>query len=229
MPNSIVSIGEYAFFGCESLESIVLSSELKYISDYAFKGCDSLRRVFCLTKTPPKCYSAKAFYGVDLSNLTLEVPAGSKAAYLGKNVWRNFGNIVEATDKDIKNDDTLNDNDGMIIGDVNGDGKVDVADIVEIINFSMGKQSANFNKDRADANHDGLINMDDVEEIAKHNILLQKGPKHTLLIHFTNGMTESIKLNTFPRVSIEGNVMTIRTNEGDKNYSRDNVVKFTYQ
>lgn len=216
VPNNIVTIQGNAFYECESLESIILSPELKYINDYAFKGCNSLRRVVCLTNTSPKCYSAKAFYGVDLSNLTLEVPAGSKASYLDKNVWRNFGNIIETTDKDI-NDDTLNDSDVMTIGDVNNDGKVDVADIVDIINFSKDKQSVNFKKHRADANQDGFINLDDVEKIAKQHILLQKEPKHTLLIHFADGLIESIRLNTFPLVSIEDDVIAIKMNEDEKN------------
>lgn len=115
------------------------------------------------------------------------------------------------------------------LGDVNGDGTTDVADIVEIINFSMGKASPSFNWDRADINHDGIVNMDDVEEISKQIILLQKESKHSLQIHFTNGTTETIMLNTFPHVSMTSDVMTIRTNEGEKKYSRADVLEFTYQ
>lgn len=51
-------------------------------------------------------------------------------------------------------------------GDVNGDGKIDAADIVEIVKFWQGKQSGLFNFDRADVNNDGELDQTDVEAIA---------------------------------------------------------------
>lgn len=47
-------------------------------------------------------------------------------------------------------------------GDVNGDGKVDEADIAEIENYIMGKTSDTFNNVAADMNNDGIINAADI-------------------------------------------------------------------
>lgn len=51
-------------------------------------------------------------------------------------------------------------------GDVNGDGKVDATDIVEVVKYIMGKPSANFSKQAADVNNDNVINIADIIQIA---------------------------------------------------------------
>ena len=52
------------------------------------------------------------------------------------------------------------------LGDANGDGKVDANDIVEIVNYMMGKPSANFYLKAADANKDGKVDVADIIQIA---------------------------------------------------------------
>ena len=53
----------------------------------------------------------------------------------------------------------------MIMGDANGDGEVNVSDIVEIVNYIMGKPSANFVLAAADLNGDGEINVTDIVKV----------------------------------------------------------------
>lgn len=52
-----------------------------------------------------------------------------------------------------------------IAGDANGDGVVDEKDILEIVNFLMGKPSEKFNKIAADANGDNVVNAADIVTI----------------------------------------------------------------
>ena len=54
-----------------------------------------------------------------------------------------------------------------IKGDANGDGVVNVADIVEIVNFIKGNPSNMFNGSLADVNDDGTVNDKDIETIEK--------------------------------------------------------------
>ena len=42
IPDSVTSIGSYAFYGCSSLTSITIGNSLKSIGEYAFCGCSSL-------------------------------------------------------------------------------------------------------------------------------------------------------------------------------------------
>ncbi|MBP5410197.1 MAG: leucine-rich repeat protein [Prevotella sp.] len=54
-----------------------------------------------------------------------------------------------------------------IPGDVNGDGLVNVTDIVATVNFIMEKPSDNFNKEAADLNGDGEVNVTDIVMMVK--------------------------------------------------------------
>lgn len=49
----------------------------------------------------------------------------------------------------------------FLYGDANGDGAVDAADVVSIINYILGKPSSSFNNKNADTNGDGQILVDD--------------------------------------------------------------------
>ena len=45
IPNSVTSIGEYAFLGCKNLTSVTIPNSVTSIGKCAFKGCTSLTRV----------------------------------------------------------------------------------------------------------------------------------------------------------------------------------------
>ena len=56
-------------------------------------------------------------------------------------------------------------------GDANGDGVVNVSDIVLTVNYIMGKNPANFNKDAADLTGDGEVNVTDIVKMV--NIIME--------------------------------------------------------
>ena len=60
----------------------------------------------------------------------------------------------------------------LIIGDANGDGTVDADDIVEVVNYIMGRPSDKFKEDAADANEDGTVDAADIVAIV--NIIKAK-------------------------------------------------------
>lgn len=45
IPESVKSIGDYAFYGCDSLTSIVIGNGVTSIGEAAFMGCDSLKSI----------------------------------------------------------------------------------------------------------------------------------------------------------------------------------------
>ena len=63
-----------------------------------------------------------------------------------------------------------------ITGDANGDGAVDISDIVAIVNSILGKPSISFNAAAADINGDGEVDITDV--VAVVNIILGKRPNN---------------------------------------------------
>jgi len=60
-------------------------------------------------------------------------------------------------------------------GDANGDGLVNVTDIVEIVNDILGHPSAKFNKAAADVNGDGVVNVTDIVSVV--NIILSSNAR----------------------------------------------------
>ena len=75
------------------------------------------------------------------------------------------GESVPLLEGEAGNDDGFTAQSVYKKGDTNGDGKVNVADIVDIVNYMQKTPSASFLTDPADANADGEINASDIETI----------------------------------------------------------------
>ena len=83
IPNSVTSIGGFAFSGCSGLTSITIPNSLTSIGDYAFSGCGRLIEVY--------------------NKSALTITAGSSSngcvAYYAKNVYTNEGGSKLTTDE----------------------------------------------------------------------------------------------------------------------------------
>ena len=73
----------------------------------------------------PQSISSYMFSNAE--NATLYVPIGTKAIYEAEKAWKNFKYIVEYR--------TIYKNSG----DVNGDGKINIADVTKLVNIILGK------------------------------------------------------------------------------------------
>jgi hypothetical protein len=119
VPNSVVTIEEGAFSGCDGLTSVVIGNSVTTIGAYAFFACTGLTRVtiphsvtvirgsaFCdcsglsevtnLNPVPQDIVSRWVFLGVDTDACTLKVPAGSVEDYKAADGWKEFRTIVAA-------------------------------------------------------------------------------------------------------------------------------------
>ena len=120
LPNSLKSIGEYAFQDCDSLTSIVIPDSVTFIDAYAFRMCSNLATVSlgrsvrsiyseafadmrCLTDM--YCYADEVPYAnsnvfknskVD-ENATLHVPYQLLEEYRTRAPWSSFKEIVPIT------------------------------------------------------------------------------------------------------------------------------------
>ena len=101
IPNSVTSIGYYAFYGCSGLTELTLPDSVASIGDGAFICCSGLEKITSLAEIPPMCGSG-VFDRVNKTNCKLIVPVISVTAYKQAEVWNEFSNIrgfsgVEAT------------------------------------------------------------------------------------------------------------------------------------
>ena len=150
IPNSVITIGDYAFYGCGNLASVTIPNSVTSIGNRAFYGCRFQEGVKVDIERP---LSIDFYTFYNCTNATLYVPKGSKAAYQAANYWKEFKAIVEFPD-----------------ADVNQDGEIDVVDVVDIARFVVGIPGDTFVEFLADLNSDDEVNVADavvlVNEIA---------------------------------------------------------------
>jgi hypothetical protein len=95
LPNSLTSIGSYAFTACTNLSpSITIPASVTDIGNYAFLACTGISKISVLTSAPPKVTST-TFLSMNKSSCTLEVPTGLKSIYQKTANWSDFGFLVE--------------------------------------------------------------------------------------------------------------------------------------
>jgi hypothetical protein len=87
---TVSSVGGWAFYYCESLETIGLPKSIKSIGDMAFGWCFSLKAVISDNPEPP-ALGSEVFAGCPIA--TVYVPDEAVEAYQAADGWKEF-NIV---------------------------------------------------------------------------------------------------------------------------------------
>ena len=116
----VITLGEKTFAGCFALATVKMGSGLNYIGAYSFMDCNALTAISCKAATPPRMGGRDCF---DCYNTaTLSVYPAVLDSYQNAYYWKHFATIV-AEDKVAP-----------AVGDINGDGNLNIADITLLIN-----------------------------------------------------------------------------------------------
>ena len=91
IPNTVTSIGDYAFYSCEELKEITIPASVTRIANHAFEFCTSLTTVFMQPTTPPTLGNLIFDNCDDLANIY--VPAGTSGVY--KAAWADYASKIE--------------------------------------------------------------------------------------------------------------------------------------
>jgi len=161
LPEGFSTMPEMMLYNCHQLTQATLPATCTYVAEGAFYGCDAMTRLNVNAVTPPEVYYdeedeyldedgnyyCSAFTEVNVDSCTLVVPAGSKQAYATHTIWQRFKHIIESS----------------IIGDVNGDGEVNIADVNAVIDTLISQTSQD--NQAADINNDDEITISDVNAL----------------------------------------------------------------
>lgn len=176
--DQVTSIGDDAFGDCYSLQNVIVGNGVQkipnrfcYSSDNltcvtlgnavdtleteCFLDSEQLDTIICKAVVPPVMNGEENsfFHSAVFQNATLYVPRSSILAYKSSPVWEKFQNI-QGMDN------------GIIPGDVNGDGEINIQDANSVIDIVvMGGNSGHSRAPAADVNDDGEINIADVNAI----------------------------------------------------------------
>ena len=92
IPNNVTSIGDYAFYWCNNLESVTIPDSVTKIGQSAFNSCYKLKYVYCESSTPPSI----GLYGGEFSNNAsgrkFYVPQGSVDDYIDS--WSYYASSI---------------------------------------------------------------------------------------------------------------------------------------
>lgn len=111
IPDSVISIGEYAFGGCKNLTEITVPGSVEYIPGYAFYYCSSLKEI--IIPDGIKGIDSMAFDGceslseISIADSVTEINADFEdtAYYKNKSNWQNgilyIGNHLLAAQKEL--------------------------------------------------------------------------------------------------------------------------------
>ena len=85
LPNSLASIGNGSFQGCTGLKNLTIPKQVTYIGGNAFINT-GLKSVITRPTTPPTISGSNAFS----SGIPIFIPMGTMSAYKNANYWKNY-------------------------------------------------------------------------------------------------------------------------------------------
>ena len=108
IPDNVVSIGEYAFSGCNDVIEFIVGKNVKDIGIKAFQSLGTYGNTLNFYNSSPTPQVVEDLGLEYISYLTIYVPIGSGNLYKNANYWRNLR--IEEKNYTVSNEDIFNEN-----------------------------------------------------------------------------------------------------------------------
>ena len=181
IPEGVTKMENWVLSSCNHLERLTIPSTIQYIYNYALYGCINLDTIHCsiinIDKVKPSEYGTagnlNAFKNV-AEYCEWHVVKNKTIEYESQPWWVPTWQIIDDIEQPIT----------IIPGDSNGDGMVDVADIVYIVNYIMENPADDFNIVNADVDGDGVIDVADITHTV--SIVMNSASYQNQLVNIEN-------------------------------------------
>lgn len=115
-----------------------------------------------------------------------------------------------------------------LMGDVNGDNKVDFKDVSELSNYIMGKPSAAFDETKADINGDTKINAADLVRVI-NMAMVTLYDSYSLVVWKNDGTKDYYNINELPETTFGDYIHVVKTSGGaTKAYDKEEVLRYSF-
>lgn len=96
IPDSVTSIGDYAFGFCDKLTTVTIPDGVTSIGDWAFCDCHNLASVYCKPTTPPSAIYSELWEAFDniAEGAKIYVPTESVEAYKAADGWSDYAALI---------------------------------------------------------------------------------------------------------------------------------------
>ena len=145
LPKGVKTIGNYALYNVSAaIDTMCLPSTITSLGDMSMAGMTGMQ-VLKTDATEVPAVGNEVWAGVNQPEIPLIAPDNaSLRAYQEADQWMDFFFKMD-----------------VLLGDVNGDGNVSIADVTALIDYLLGS-GGTINEDGADVNQDGNISIADV-------------------------------------------------------------------
>ncbi len=146
IPANTERVEAFSFYNACQMQLIVVPQSIMHIGDKAMAGMTGLKTIKVYTTSSVPELGDSVWAGVDQPSVALDLKHKELAAEFGSaQQWQNFHILKD-----------------YILGDVNDDGNLDVADATLLVNYVLGNAPDPFHTELADTNQDGEIDVTDV-------------------------------------------------------------------
>ena len=157
LTGSVTAIGDYAFYNWSNVRHFYIPASVESIGERAMAGMISLEQIDVDALTPPATADS-VWAGVNQPAVKLGTVDNTTAAlYEQADQWKDFYILHD-----------------YLLGDVNGDGLVNVADINAVSSWIIGVEVPVFIFPAADLDENGTINIADLNKLVDYILGLEQ-------------------------------------------------------
>lgn len=203
LKDGVATIGDFAFYNvCADIDTMRLPASIVYLGERAMAGMTGMQTLKSDAVEVP-ALGSEVWAGVDQPSVPLIVPNGTISNYKAAEQWMNF--FFEGDD--------------YILGDVNGDGFVTIADVSALIDYLLG--GGDINELAADMNQDGFVTIADVSTLIDY--LLEESSKKSLQHLKLMGKqmpvtSDALALSTVSMRAGDTRTIDVALNNGENDY-----------